>query len=165
MKRTSLLAIIALVAVLALIALGGCQSKTEQHISGGLADIDHPPVENTAPEPEPATIDESSLEDIDFTRASFQWDTNDDGTVETVLVNYYKNGDEAPDAIGLTMGRNNDEGIIDNAYEIERVREGSDSQGPFLVIDYQYGDYYSHDDIARSQVRVVSGVFEAEPVQ
>ena len=165
MKRITLIAIIALCAALALVALGGCQSKTEQHISGGLTDIDNPPVENTAPEPEPAAIDESELEDIDFTRASFRWDTNDDGTMETVLVNYYKNGDEAPDSIGLTLGRNNDEGIIDSAYEIERVREGSDNEGPFLVIDYQCGDYYSHDSIASSQVRLVSGVFETTPVK
>ena len=167
MKRTSLLVIIALISVLALVALAACGQEEGQTVSGGATDIDAPPVEATAPEPEPAgiEIDESALEDVDFTRASFQWDTNDDGSMETVLVNYYKNGDEAPDAIGLTLGRDNDEGFIDRAYEIENVREGSDDEGPFLVIDYECGDYYSHDTIARSRVRLVNGVFETEPVQ
>jgi hypothetical protein len=156
-KRIGLLSIIALCAVAVVLALTACGGGSGDSPSGGAAGMGDPS-ETMAP------LADENLEDLEFTRASFRWDSNDDGTLETVLVNYYKNGDEAPDAIGLTMGRSNDEGIIDSAYEIERVQEGSDEEGPFLVIDYLSGDQNSHDTTARSLVRLVNGEFETEAI-
>ena len=46
-------------------------------------------------------------------------------------------------------------GPIEGAYGIERVLAAIDEEGPYLIVDFPRGDYYSHDRTATCTVRVV----------
>ena len=49
------------------------------------------------------------------------------------------------------------ENILDRAYALRSIQAKEDKEGPYLVIDYDQGDYYSHDAEGRCFLRYRDG--------
>ena len=97
--------------------------------------------------------------------ATFSWDGNGDGVDETYAFKYYDNGDEAPNAIELSLVSEWSESVwLDGAYSITELRSEQDDWGPYLYIKYTYGDYWSHDAEADTVVRLEDGILVSYPV-
>ncbi len=89
----------------------------------------------------------------------FSWDVDGDGTDETFSVTYHDNGDEAPNQIEI-QGVSSWYGStwIDAAYSITDMYARSDDQGPYLYVDYTWGDYWGHDNPGFCEIRLQDGV-------
>ncbi|MDO4538360.1 MAG: hypothetical protein Q4B54_09390 [Coriobacteriales bacterium] len=102
---------------------------------------------------------------LNFTGNSFSWDGEDNGTVETYFVDYYDNGDEAPNTIEfIRSGEQSTGAFLDAAYSIESLEAKRDDQGPYLLISYTTGDYYNHDTAAQATLRIADGTMVIQPL-
>lgn len=102
---------------------------------------------------------ESPAEEFDVSHPKWneiEWDADGDGTKEEVEFEYEDLGDEAPSYILVTLyaGNKEMETMIDRAYGLNRITAEEDEEGPFLLIEYDIGDYYSHDAAARCILRL-----------
>ena len=108
--------------------------------------------DESSPEPEG--------EEVPYEDGAYIWDADGDGTSEHMWFDFNDNGDEAPS--GMSIRLFNDSGIdayayLDRAYSIDSVRLLEDEQGPYVVVYYGAGDYYSHDNDASCTIRLVNG--------
>lgn len=92
---------------------------------------------------------------------AYLWDADGDGNPEHVSVSIVGNGDEAPN-VGIIELRSyitdvDTETSIDGVYGFEHFESLKDEKGPYLVVDYLEGDYYSHDRLAQCVLRLVDG--------
>ncbi len=107
-------------------------------------------------------------ENFDYSDGFFEWDADGDGNAEKFEINFYRNGDEAPDVLEITVVSGSvpeGEILISGAYDITGLTAETDKEGPSLLISYTAGDYYSHDAEAKSRVRLRDGVFETEEIK
>ena len=100
---------------------------------------------------------------------AYLWDADGDGNPEHVSASIIGNGDEAPN-VGIIELRSYITNIdtstdIDGVYGFERFESLKDDRGPYLVIDYLEGDYYSHDRLAHCVLRLVDGELVVEKAQ
>ncbi len=93
---------------------------------------------------------------------AYFWDADGDGSKEHMWIDFNNNGDEAPSGMRIRVfGSNFDSSAyLDGAYTINSVRLNKDEQGPYVTLDYDQGDYYSHDHAAQCTIRVVDGKVE-----
>lgn len=74
------------------------------------------------------------------------WDANGDGTLDQLEFEYHDNGDEAASFIEVTFydGSSNTtvSGMIDRGYSLTKIYSRETSEGPYLHIYYEQGDYY-----------------------
>ena len=130
------------------------------------------PAEEPAPEPEPTETTtgkdepepQTSSEPGDFDVSGpkwnwINWDADGDGTEEEIEFEYEDLGDEAPSYIAVTLYKGGEEieGMIDRAYGLNRIFAKEDADGPYLEIDYDMGDYYSHDAEGHCTLRLIDG--------
>ena len=97
---------------------------------------------------------------------AYLWDADGDGNPEHVSPSIVGNGDEAPN-VGIVALHGIITGIdtqtnIDGVYGFERFESFKDDRGPYLVVDYLEGDYYSHDRLAHCVLRLVDGELVVE---
>ena len=108
----------------------------------------------------PAETEESS--DFDVSNPKFNWinwDADGDGEEEELSFEYHDLGDEAPSYIEIILYKGSEqvENILDRAYALRSIQAKEDKEGPYLVIDYDQGDYYSHDAEGRCFLRYRDG--------
>ena len=109
-----------------------------------------------------AGFEEESVGDFDVSGPkwnSINWDADGDGTEEEVLFEYQDLGDEAPSYIQVTLYFDDEqlENMIDRAYGLTRIFAKEDEEGPFLLVGYTMGDYYSHDAEEQCILRLRDG--------
>lgn len=90
---------------------------------------------------------------------AYLWDADGDGNPEHISVSIIGNGDEAPN-VGVVELRSiisdiDTEIDINGVYDFESFESCKDDKGPYLVIEYLAGDYYSHERLARCTLRLV----------
>ena len=95
-------------------------------------------------------------------KGAYFWDADGDGSKEHMWLDFNNNGDEAPSGMQVRIfGSNFDaSAYLDGAYAISSVKLQKDERGPYVTVDYDQGDYYSHDNPARCAIRVVDGKIE-----
>lgn len=96
----------------------------------------------------------------------FTWDADGDGEPERFDAEFYDNGDEAPSAFEVScVAKDWSSAWIDRCYGLEELRAMSDEQGDYLLITYQQGDYYYHDNLAQCTLRLVGGELIIEELE
>lgn len=99
----------------------------------------------------------------------YLWDADGDGNPEHLDFSYIDNGDEAPSVMVVSLYgfiTNVDTmAYIDRAYGVESLECGEDDQGPYVLVSYAQGDYYSHDHVAQCKLRLVKGELVVEELQ
>lgn len=100
-------------------------------------------------------------------KGAYFWDTDGDGSKEHMWIDFNNNGDEAPSGMQIRIfGSSFDtSAYLDGAYAINSVKLEKDERGPYVTLDYDQGDYYSHDHAARCAIRVVDGKIEIKELQ
>lgn len=95
---------------------------------------------------------------------AYFWDADGDGTLEHMWISVTDNGDEAPNC--MTVRLFNDkydlEEVINGAYGVESVRLEKDVEGPYVILVYPKGDFYSHDAKEQCEVRLRDGKLVVE---
>ena len=54
------------------------------------------------------------------------------------------------------------EAVIDRAYGLSRILAEEDAEGPYLLIDFAEGDYYSHEAEGQCTLRLRGGELVVE---
>lgn len=95
---------------------------------------------------------------------AYFWDATGDGMLEHMWIDVTDNGDEAPSVMNVRVfGEDLDtSAIINGGYSVNSVTLNRDDQGPYVVLDYNSGDYYSHDTPSRCVIRVVGDELRVE---
>ncbi|MBQ6469868.1 MAG: hypothetical protein IJJ50_07450 [Lachnospiraceae bacterium] len=91
-----------------------------------------------------------------------KWDADGDGVKEEISFEYNDLGDEAPSYIQVTLYKGNKEleGMIDRAYALKKIVVREDDDGEYLLVDYEMGDYYSHNAVGQCTIRLRDGKLE-----
>jgi len=101
---------------------------------------------------------DAGITPVELGDGQFSWDADGDGVEETFWFEFIDNGDEARSLIAVTCAdKDFSTGWIDGAYELIALGSGTDDQGPFLLVTYYAGDYYSHDTKEICTLRLVDG--------
>ena len=101
--------------------------------------------------------------ELDFSSGTFSWDGDGDGKPEAYDVTFHDNGDEAPSLYEIRCI--DDERftvLLEGAYDLEKIEANADESGPYLVLSYHEGDFYSHDKDAAATLRIIDGAFALE---
>ena len=103
-------------------------------------------------------------DEVPYESGAYLWDADGDGMREHLWADFIDNGDEAPSlyTIRIFSETMDVEGYLDRAYSIEKMEASSDERGPYLTVYYEQGDYYGHDNVATSVLRVVDGELVVE---
>lgn len=175
-RRLVVLLMVIVFTVSSMWCLTGCGNKQNeapepQDNTGEPADnepADKEPADGEPADKEP--VDPTGGGDFDVSGAKWVWiDWNADGADddEQMEFEYHDNGDEAASVIEITLYHGDDQiqGWIDNAYKINRILSLENEAGPYLQVDYQMGDYYSHDNEGHCYVSFVDGELKVEYVE
>lgn len=97
---------------------------------------------------------------------AYFWDANGDGMLEHMWIDVVNNGDEAPSVMNVRVFSEDLDvsDSINGGYSVDRVTLMEDDQGPYVVLDYAAGDYYSHDTPKQCTVRLVGDELKIEDV-
>lgn len=149
-----------IVLMLAFSALGCGQASREPATQTGTAGSAGLSTEYMAPSD--VTEDDSSGSGFDVSGPKqnwIDWDADGDGVKEELLFEYHDNGDEAPSVIEITLYREEVrlQAVIDRAYGLNSILAKEDAEGPYLLIGYAMGDYYSHDAEGQCILRFADG--------
>lgn len=89
---------------------------------------------------------------------SFDWDVDNDGTVESFFADFTDNGDEAQSNYQIyCYTKDYGKVWIDGAYDISELTSVDDEGGRRLVIRFYAGDYYTHDTLEECALKLVDG--------
>ncbi|MBR3316322.1 MAG: hypothetical protein IKG21_00685 [Atopobiaceae bacterium] len=115
----------------------------------------------------PANKTEQAGTEVPFEDGSYLWDADANGQVERLHATFNDNGDEAPSTITLSLTGDGIDAAayLNGAYSIEKIAEKADDKGPYLVVDYMQGDFYSHDHLAQCTLRYADGELQITPVE
>lgn len=96
----------------------------------------------------------------------YAWDANDDGSLDRIELTYVDNGDEAPSVIVMHIqGKGVDAtGVLERTYQVQSLVGDVDAEGPYLLVTYDAGDYYSHDWQAQCIVRLAGSELAVTPL-
>jgi hypothetical protein len=93
---------------------------------------------------------------------AYYWDADGDQMLEHMRLDVIANGDEAPNVMDIHLYNTGMDvsASLNHAYTVKRVVLKQDAKGPYVVMEYEKGDYYKHDIPAKCTIRLVGDKLE-----
>ena len=148
----------------------------------GVPSTDDTTTESTSPDNDDATTTSTTGDDTTTTSGDdgdfdvsgpkwnwIKWDADGDGAIDEIEFEYIDNGDEATSFVRITYydGNNHNDtinDIIDRAYGLNKIYAKEDSDGPYLHIYYDQGDFYGTSP-AECELRIKDGKIEIKYIE